>query len=661
MKEIQLKNQLADDSVDKLKGQMAEDSHYAMLIEEDCAVYKPDGSLLFMLVKGMLGFNGEDRAAFTALQGDILRTTNRLTGYGKHVMAAGVMGAGSPRSYAIKKDGTLSNTIKTINPDTGNPIIVNSGVIGCFDRTPRFPYARAVAFLINHPKKWKALQPMIRSVNTIFEQHAPLQYQIQKAIASKIDPAWVIEGTAFTTLTVNKTFRISYHKDAGDLAEGLGVMAYFQRGQISGGRLVIPKFEVAVNFEHGDVILFDVHEWHGVTEIQKQTPDAERLTIVFYLREALLKCGNVEHEQEFAKNFLINRKLYLEEEHKKGIDAKSDVMKIVHAATLKAKAFSYPVVVVDKPENIYLQHDELLSIEHAESLSGSFAQETHYRYLINSECSVYKPGGGLLLKLIKNVIPVDIGATAYGILAKAKMIVPTGRNNRGLATGKSDGRATTKAVLTNGQSSNQNINTEESKSGVIGYFNREPRLPYCRETVYLRKHPEDWKALQPFIASVDKAFAFHAPEHHARQQEIADQCSSDFIINGTAFSTITVNKNWQTSYHRDDGDCKEGLGVLADLRGGEFTGGVLVLPRFRVAVQMESCDVLLFDVHELHGNSEIIGNPNKYCRITAVFYLREKMIDCECASEEYLRVKSRKVGTPLLPNPSLLQPAETPM
>jgi hypothetical protein len=102
----------------------------------------------------------------------------------------------------------------------------------------------------------------------------------------------------------------------------------------------------------------------------------------------------------------------------------------------------------------------------------------------------------------------------------------------------------------------------------------------------------------------------------------------DFTIRGTAFTTMTVNKSLPTTYHRDEGDLKGGFGVVFTL--GKFTGGQLVLPAFRVAIDYQPLDMILMDVHETHGNLDNIkGN-----RIACVLYVRENMNKCGSALEE---------------------------
>ena len=120
----------------------------------------------------------------------------------------------------------------------------------------------------------------------------------------------------------------------------------------------------------------------------------------------------------------------------------------------------------------------------------------------------------------------------------------------------------------------------------------------------------------------------------------------DFVIRGTSFTTLTVNRNWQTALHTDRGDLPEGFGVLTCLRSGEYEGGFLVMPKYRVAVDMTSGCVLCANVHEWHGNS-VIRHGAKWERITCVFYARKKMIFCGSAADELERAKRRQPGDPL--------------
>ena len=92
------------------------------------------------------------------------------------------------------------------------------------------------------------------------------------------------------------------------------------------------------------------------------------------------------------------------------------------------------------------------------------------------------------------------------------------------------------------------------------------------------------------------------------------------------FTTVTVNINFQTACHQDAGDLAEGFGVMTCTRAGEYTGGYLVLPQYRVAVDYGTTDVLFADVHLWHGNTAMkrVGN-SLFNRITCVHYYRTKI------------------------------------
>lgn len=185
------------------------------------------------------------------------------------------------------------------------------------------------------------------------------------------------------------------------------------------------------------------------------------------------------------------------------------------------------------------------------------------------------------------------------------------------------------------------------QSGIIGFFDRNPRIPFCRQTAFNIQNGDKFSAALPLIQQASQQFQALMPERWAAQKAVVDKVSPDFIIPGTVFSTITVNKNWATAVHRDAGDLKAGFGVMTALRAGSFHGCYLCFPQYRVAVDMQSTDILLADVHQLHGNSPIRGISPRYERLSMVFYLREKMKNCGSAAEELERAKRRQLGEKL--------------
>ena len=68
----------------------------------------------------------------------------------------------------------------------------------------------------------------------------------------------------------------------------------------------MPKYKIGFDVRSGDVCFFDVHEFHGNTEI-KAKGKYERISVVCYYRKNMINCKSAQEEQEIAKR-LIDRK-----------------------------------------------------------------------------------------------------------------------------------------------------------------------------------------------------------------------------------------------------------------------------------------------------------------------------------------------------------------
>ncbi len=308
-------------------------------------------------------------------------------------------------------------------------------------------------------------------------------------------------------------------------------------------------------------------------------------------------------------------------------------------------------------KEIYLKQEDCLSDEDTEKLKGTFLDKSHYNILCDSEdTKVYKPDGSVLFVYLKRVLHKDVCKVAFPSLREAW----AQSQNRGIAAGilpenpelrhgnrvkkaaPGFGTATrARPLKLDGTVSNTNY-AQQVDSGIIGFMDRNARFPYCRQTAFTMKEVEKWKAALPFIAAVDRVFAKYAPERYKAQRAIVEKTSPDFVIGDTVFTTVTVNFNWQTAVHKDAGDYKEGFGVLSALCAGKFIGGYYTYPKFKVAADLRTRDVILADVHEWHGNTPLIGNPG-YERISNVFYYRNNMYHCGRGEEELERVKNRKI------------------
>ena len=186
---------------------------------------------------------------------------------------------------------------------------VFSGIAGWFDRYPRIPYGRATSYTAREPEKFAMAYPFLQHLAKGFKDLLPWRYNNQMEAARKIDPAFLVPETPFTTITVNKTFRTAAHYDAGDLSSGLSnLLVLSNNGNYSGGYLIAPEYRVAVNVRPGDLLLINNHEvLHGNTPIVLNDEEAERVSLVCYFREKMLELGSKEYE-DCRYNFVEERK-----------------------------------------------------------------------------------------------------------------------------------------------------------------------------------------------------------------------------------------------------------------------------------------------------------------------------------------------------------------
>jgi hypothetical protein len=198
---------------------------------------------------------------------------------------------------------------ETYISDTTYANVVLSGIAGWFDRYPRIPYGRATAYTQNSFDKFQMSFPFLQTLDRGFAELLPNRHAAQREAADKIDPAFLVPQTVFTTITVNKTFRTAAHRDAGDFTNGLSnLLVLSNNGNYTGGYLILPEVRIAVNVRPGDLLLVNNHEYiHGNTPIELQDETAERVSLVCYLREKMLELGSKEYE-DHRFNYVESRR-----------------------------------------------------------------------------------------------------------------------------------------------------------------------------------------------------------------------------------------------------------------------------------------------------------------------------------------------------------------
>lgn len=292
-------------------------------------------------------------------------------------------------------------------------------------------------------------------------------------------------------------------------------------------------------------------------------------------------------------------------------------------------------------------------------LSGEKIDETYFDFFADGSepVDIFKPDGTPLIKYRPGWFGEELAKSVLPTCRKAAVL----NDNRGTAAGDIAVTPVRNADVVGWNSDKGNHYREVKRdgtlsrttrgglvhSGIIGYFDRSARFPYCRQTAFLIHQAAKWKKFLPYIQRADEGFREFMPERWAVQREWASKTASDWVIPESTFTTVTVNKNFQTALHKDAGDLHSGFGVMSCLRNDKYEGGYLCFPEYRVAVNMGNGCLCLADVHEWHGNTPLRNLRVGYERITLVFYYREHMVHCKTAREEEEWVKNRKSGDPL--------------
>ncbi len=260
-----------------------------------------------------------------------------------------------------------------------------------------------------------------------------------------------------------------------------------------------------------------------------------------------------------------------------------------------------------------------------------------YNVLITGPVRLLRPQGDTLAVYLPGVLK-DVLWEAWPTLSSIRMAT----DNRGYASGTQREQ----------RGDQKRTRTRPVLSAIVGAVDPGPssskvgaRLPVCRLTAWTGTHLPAWTALRPVFQAINQHYAEQVPKRWILQRDAADATHPDWLIGDTVFTTVTVNNTYSTGVHQDKGDLPEGFSTLAVTRRGDYRGGHLVLPEYRIAFDMRDGDLLLFDAHEWHGNTNMycphqdspLARPcPKGCeRVSLVTYFRTKVANCASAQTEY--------------------------
>lgn len=183
---------------------------------------------------------------------------------------------------------------------------------------------------------------------------------------------------------------------------------------------------------------------------------------------------------------------------------------------------------------------------------------------------------------------------------------------------------------------------EAPLSGIAGYYDYSgsPVDLKCRKTCFTSRVTKQWPNVFPLVEYVSKLYQAATPTEWAAQ----NNAIPDVVrLNDSPFSTLTINQRFRTARHTDAGDFDAGYGVLAVLEG-DFEGLHLGLADFRVCFHMQPRDVLIFDTHHFHANTELerFTYNLDWSRLTCVFYYRASLGESNCIKNYQRRLEAAK-------------------
>lgn len=150
---------------------------------------------------------------------------------------------------------------------------------------------RQTVFTAKNPDGgWDRAVPVLRAIAEVHRATDPEAYARQEAyLTEHIAPELRISGTAYTTVSINRSMQTRIHCDAGDYKDGSGMLVVAGHS-FEGGQLCFPRYGIALCTEPGDFVAMDVHEWHGNLPIVHTRDDGFRLSLIAYVREGMAKC-----------------------------------------------------------------------------------------------------------------------------------------------------------------------------------------------------------------------------------------------------------------------------------------------------------------------------------------------------------------------------------
>lgn len=281
---------------------------------------------------------------------------------------------------------------------------------------------------------------------------------------------------------------------------------------------------------------------------------------------------------------------------------------------------------------------------------GEFFDDTGYTEL-DCDCDVYTEDGGFICKIRKNVFKTDI-------IDKYDNIYFGLNDNRGMSAGAIDedlikikyndnnfikkNKYKYTRITKNGKESKFTL-SNPVRSNIVGYFDYinykikdGKRIGYRNIKITSNTNEQSLDTLEPITRKVDNLYKSLMPEmYYKTQKDLIDLGYKEYLYRDCLTSTITINTDFRTGLHKDSNNFAK-YGMMVVLNNGEedFTGGELLIPKYKAKCCLKSGDFILFSNGDAyHTNNEIIGGN----RWSFVFYIRGNIV--KFYQEESINIK----------------------
>ncbi len=251
--------------------------------------------------------------------------------------------------------------------------------------------------------------------------------------------------------------------------------------------------------------------------------------------------------------------------------------------------------------------------------SHPFFDSSHFRVNIADDAVFRDAKGNLVGILLRQAFPETAVALAANVLRPA-------------AT-----RTSLRANIFGG---------EAPFSGIAGYYDYmgSPIEHKCRKTSFTCEVINQWKDVFPLVDYASELYKAACPAAWTAQMSAVPDAVK---IHHSPFSTLTINQRFRTAKHTDAGDFDAGFGLLTVLEG-TYAGLHLGLTDFKVAFTLRPRDLLIFNTHHFHCNTELekkLKPHEDWNRLTCVFYYRVALGEHFCIENYQRRLKAAPRGS----------------